>query len=369
MCVKAGAVPTVYTRKGPEMNAPEAALGRKETIWGQGPWLRSKRWDLLYITGSGILVVVPLLLYEIAGNSATFVNLFIAGVIGGPHMYATFFRTLLDAPFRQRHRLLVFGSLGIPVLVVAGAIWHFQLLITVFFFWASIHVLHQIAYILECYDRKQHGHLQHWSRFIDYAVVFSSLYPFASYRFIHDEFYIGQTLLLYPEILKVPMICYLISSFFALALLLFIGKTCMEIHQRTVHYPKVLLIVTTIGLACLITSYSGHRLEIAFQGFNTWHSFQYLALTWYINTLRQQRGAIDSPFIRWLASPGVNRLGCFYGLNVVLTFGALLLIGVVVRFSGLAFEHSYYIVVLSFLLIHYCHDHVLFTQFGELARR
>jgi hypothetical protein len=23
--------------------------------------------------------------------------------------------------------------------------------------------------------------------------------------------------------------------------------------------------------------------------------------------------------------------------------------------------------VLSFLLIHYCHDHVLFTQFGDLA--
>ena len=109
------------------MNTPEAMLGRKEqgTMWGQGPWLRSKRWDLLYITGSGILVVIPLMLYEVAGNSATFVNLFIAGVIGGPHMYATFFRTLLDTSFRQRHRLLVLGSLGIPVLVVAGAIWHF----------------------------------------------------------------------------------------------------------------------------------------------------------------------------------------------------------------------------------------------------
>jgi len=349
------------------MNAPEAALGRKETIWGQGPWLRSKRWDLLYITGSGILVVVPLLLYEIAGNSATFVNLFIAGVIGGPHMYATFFRTLLDAPFRQRHRLLVFGSLGIPVLVVAGAIWHFQLLITVFFFWASIHVLHQIAYILECYNRKHYGALQHWSRLIDYAVVLSCLYPFASYRFIHDGFYIGNTLLLYPEMFKTPMVCYVISGFFALAFLLFIGKTLAEIYQGTAHYPKVLLVLTTIGLAFLITSYSGPKLEIAFQGFNTWHSFQYLALTWYSNTLRQQRGAMDSPFMQWLCSPGASRFGCFYGINVAFTLGALLLIGVVFGLSDLTFEHSYYVVVLSFLLVHYCHDHVLFTQFEDLV--
>jgi hypothetical protein len=340
--------------KGPEMNAPEAALGRNRqgSMQEHGPWLRSKRWDLLYITGSGILVVLPLMLYEVAGNSATFVNLFIAGIIGGPHMYATFFRTVLDPAFRQRHRLLVISSLGIPVLVVAGAIWHFQLLITVFFFWASIHVLHQIAYILECYNHKQYGSLQRWSRLIDYAVVFSCLYPFASYRFIHDEFYIGNTLLLYPELLKTPVVCYMISGFFALALLLFIGKTLLEIHQGTVHCPKILLMVTTIGLACLITSYSGQKLEIAFQGFNTWHSFQYLALTWYSNTLRRQRGMIDSHFMRWLSSPGASRVGCFYGINFALTLGALLLIGVVFRLSGLTFEHSYYVVVLSFLLVH-----------------
>ena len=361
------------------MNAPEAALDRNRqgSMQEHGPWLCSKRWDLLCITGSGILVVLPLMLYGVAGNSASFVNLFIAGVIGGPHMYATFFRTVLDASFRQRHRLLVLGSLGIPVLVVAGAIWHFQLLITIFFFWASIHVLHQIAYILECYNHKQYGSLQDscverarahaWSRLIDYAVVFSCLYPFASYRFIHDEFYIGNTLLLYPELLKTPVVCYLISGFFALALLLFIGKTLLEIYQGTVHYPKILLMLTTIGLACLITSYSGQKLEIAFQGFNTWHSFQYLALTWYSNTLRRQRGMIDSPFMQWLSSPGASRFGCFYGINFALTLGALLLIGVVFGLSGLTFEHSYYVVVLSFLLVHYCHDHVLFTRFGDLV--
>jgi hypothetical protein len=353
------------------MHTPEAVLNRKApgAIEAQGLWLHSQRWDLLCITGSSVLVVLPLMLYAVLGYSATFINLFIAGVIGGPHMYATFFRTLLDVSFWRRHRLLVGCSLGIPVLVVAGAIWNFPLLITLFFFWASIHVLHQIVYILECYEHKQHGSLQRWARFIDYAVVFSSLYPFASYRFIYDEFYIGTTRLLYPEMLKTPIVCYAISGFFALALVLFLGKTIREMYQGTVHYPKILLIITTIALAFFITSYSGHRLEIAFQGFNTWHSFQYLALTWYIHTLRQQRGEIEGQYIPWLSRSGASHFGYFYGINVACTLGALLLIGGVFWFSGLTFEHSYYIVVLSFLLIHYCHDHVLFTQVDDLVRQ
>jgi hypothetical protein len=53
---------------------------------------------------------------------------------------------------------------------------------------------------------------------------------------------------------------------------------------------------------------------------------------------------------------------------VALTLGALCLIGLLFALSGLPFEQSYYIVVLSFLLIHYYHDHVLFRQFGALVR-
>ena len=113
------------------MNTPEAVLARQVpgATENSGLWLHSQRWDLLCITGSSILVVLPLMLYAIAGYSATFVNLVIAGLIGGPHMYATFFRTLLDASFWHRHRLVVGCSLGIPVLVVACALWNFQLLI------------------------------------------------------------------------------------------------------------------------------------------------------------------------------------------------------------------------------------------------
>ena len=236
------------------MSIPSAAMARAASAASrnQGLWLHSKGWDLAYLTGSGVLVVVPLILYEFIGTSATFVNLFIAGIIGGPHMYATFFRTALDESFRQRHPWLIGTSLVIPVLVVACALWHFQLLITLFFFWASVHVLHQIAYILECYDRRQAVGLQKWSRFIDYAVVFSSLYPLASYRFIHDEFTIGSTLLLYPDVLKTPLVFYAVSAFFVLALAAFVVKTVIEVRQGRVHYPKILLMAVTIGLSLLI---------------------------------------------------------------------------------------------------------------------
>ena len=350
------------------MSISSATMGvtASAASWNRGLWLHSKGWDLACLTGSGVLVVIPLILYELIGTSAMFVNLFVAGVIGGPHMYATFFRTALDESFRQRHPWLIGTSLIIPVLVVACALWHFQLLITLFFFWASVHVLHQIAYILECYDRRQTARLQTWSRFIDYAVVFSSLYPLASYRFIHDEFSIGSTLLLYPDFLKTPLVFYAVSAFFVLALTAFTAKTVIEVRQGRVHYPKILLMAVTIGLSILITSYSGDRLEIAFQGFNTWHSFQYLALTWYITTLRQQRGDIGPGPLQAIAAKG--RFGTFYGANLMLTLGALALIGLVVTLSPLPFEQSYYIVVLSFLLVHYYHDHFLFTRFGELAR-
>jgi hypothetical protein len=338
--------------------------------WEQGPWLHSKRWDLCFLTLSGVLVLIPLALYELVGSSAIFVNLLVAGLIGGPHMYSTFFRTTLDPSFRQRYRFVVLSSCAIPLLVIAVALWHFQLLITVFFFWASIHVLHQVGYIVECYNRKQVQRLKHWSRFIDYAVVFSCLFPMASYKFIHNEFYIGRTLLLYPDVLKTPIIFYLVAGFFALSLLLFIAKTVVEIRQGTVHYPKLFLILTTVALALLITSYSGRRLEIAFQGFNTWHSFQYLALTWYITVLRRQRDPGDSTVMKWLAkTTDGQRFWSFYGVNFALTVLALAAIGTVVFLTNLGFERSYYIVVLSVLLTHYYHDHVLFTRFDDLLVR
>ncbi|MCZ6717570.1 MAG: hypothetical protein O6944_00185, partial [Gammaproteobacteria bacterium] len=150
-----------------------------------------------------------------------------------------------------------------------------------------MHVLHQIAYIVECYERRKPSPLQPLSRIIDYAVVLTCLFPLSSYKLIHDEFYIGSTRLLYPEILKSPLLVYLVTGAFLLSMVLFIIKSVIEIQQGIAHYPKILLVLITVAMALFITSFSGQRIQIAFQGFNTWHSFQYLALTWYISSLRR----------------------------------------------------------------------------------
>jgi hypothetical protein len=43
---------------------------------------------------------------------------------------------------------------------------------------------------------------------------------------------------------------------------------------------------------------------VLFQGYNTWHSFQYLFLLWLINRLRAQRGEIENGFVRRLVARG-----------------------------------------------------------------
>jgi len=62
----------------------------------------------------------------------------------------------------------------------------------------------------------------------------------------------------------------------------------------------------------------------------------------------------------------------YYFFNVSLTAGAVGVIALLIYFSpvlGLSFDQCYYIVVLSFLLMHYLHDHLLFTKPEEILLR
>jgi hypothetical protein len=111
------------------------------------------------------------------------------------------------------------------------------------------------------------------------------------------------------------------------------------------------------------------NLDTAFQGMNVWHSLQYLALTWMLNHLRQGRGELErSPLVKRLSTDGSARR--YYLFNIGLTIADVGLAGilfVILRFVfqqpfDYAFDRAYYIAVLSFLWIHYYHDHFLFTQ-------
>ena len=60
----------------------------------------------------------------------------------------------------------------------------------------------------------------------------------------------------------------------------------------------------------------------------------------------------------------------YYFFNVGLTACAVAVIALLIYFSprlGLSFDQCYYIVVLSFLLMHYLHDHFLFTNSEEMV--
>jgi len=358
-------------------------------------WLRSRNWDLTWISLSVVLVAAPYLAYlglmglqSVIGPladslnatpeslSRNLVNALVALVVGGPHMYATFTRTALDHDFTRKHRRFVLSSLLIPAVVVGLAFFNLSLLLTAFFFWASIHVLHQIIFITELYNQREDKGLSLFSRAADYGIILTSLYPLAAVRIADGTFAIGTNNLsaVIGSIVPLgPWMVWLAGGSFALATLAWLAKSYMEWQQGTLNGPKTIFIVLTV-IAAFFVPVLGN-LDTAFQGMNMWHSFQYLALTWMLNHLRQQRGQLErSPFVERMSTAGSARR--FYLFNIGLTVADILLAGVI--FAGLhyglkqpfdfAFDRAYYIAVLSFLWIHYYHDHYLFTQ-PEVIRR
>jgi len=352
-------------------------------------WLRDRRWDLVFISLSVVMVGFPYLAYlglmslqssltplatslgtSVDDFSRNAINGLVALVVGGPHMYATFSRTAMDSGFAKKNPWFLRSSLLIPAVVVTLAVINLPLLLTVFFFWASIHVLHQIVFITELYNQKKTGGLTIVSRVADYAVILTCLYPLAAWKISTGDFVIGTSDIsaVIASIVPLgPWMVWLAGAAFGAALLLWVGKSVLEARQGTLHWPKTIFIGLTVVASFFVPALG--NLDTAFQGMNVWHSFQYLALTWMINHLRWQRGELDrSPFVKRLSGDGSTR--SYYLFNIGLTLADVLLavvIFLVMRYVfGLsfdfAFDRAYYIAVLSFLWIHYYHDHYLFTQ-------
>ncbi len=335
-------------------------------------WLKSPKWDLTWISLSVILVILPYATYYFGqaigfdpNKARIVVNYLIAGAIGGPHMYATYTRTLFEPTFRKRYWTIIPMAFIIPSLVIYAAIFQFTYLLTIFFFWASIHVLHQIIFIVDCYNERQRSFLTKYARVIDYAVVLSALYPMAMYRFVHNTFTVGEQPLFFPEFLKVDIVWWTASIIFGISFILYVAKTIREFQLGIGNIPKTILVTVTV-LAAFFTPFF-HELDVAFQGLNSWHSFQYLGLTWYINRLRYERGEITKPSIRKLAEPG--KWWKYYGANFLAASSALAIILVLrltQEYHHLSYDQIYYMIILCFLLTHYYHDHILFTKSEEI---
>ena len=332
----------------------------------QGVWLRSRDWDLTFLILSAALVPIPLLMYHGLGISQTAVNLIVAGLIGGPHLYSTFTYTFMEPNYRRRHQRFLAASLAIPVIVTILAFVNIQVLLTVFFMWASIHVLHQITYINDCYVAKGPVRRPLKERVIDYGVVFLCLYPVATPQILEGSFQLGGTPLYVPgwathgfvADIQIFAVCALFGTFFVL----WVGKSIREYRNGTLLVPSVLLIGLTIAIGFTLPLFPNS--DVAFQGFNVWHSVQYLALVWFLMGMRKERGEIDNHFVAEMN--GSDRPWRFYGLCVALTAIAGTLVLVIHGAFGVDLHKAYYIVILSTLLQHYYLDHLQFTKLGDM---
>lgn len=353
-------------------------------------WLISPGYDLLFIIFSSVLLIVPHLFAYIGGFSNIAVDLAITALIGGPHLFATYTMTFMEPNFRQRYRVYTWGALLMPVIVVTLAIVNLTLLVTIFFFWASVHVIHQAAYIADSYrfkDRRGRGdeklkRMQIASRVIDYGLLFTSIYPIATFKFTgtpliiggrnisSDGFETGGRALLFPEFLKLDWLGPLAAAGFFTFLILFIVKTVWEWRNELFHGPKTLHMSLAAGLFFVTPVLP--NLDVAFQGLNVWHSFQYLAVVLYLNQVRSERGLIGSEFVSKVSSSGRNLylmcLAFTIGAGVAYLFvrGVVMALGVWPGDPMQAHYFAFYSVVLSSLLIHYYFDHFLFLQVDDV---
>src|SRR5258707_11299477 len=224
-----------------------------ERVQPDGLWLRNRNWDTLFMTLSVLLVPMPYLFYligmslglekDVARNG---VNLVVALLVGGPHMYATFMRTALDDKFVKRYPMLIRSSIIIPVVVVSLAFLNLSLLLTVFFFWASIHVLHQVTYIVELYNHRQGTVTKHksavtmWARAVDYALILTCLFPIAALKISQGNFKIGSNDLtaVIPGFFQQTWFFVAMTTVFMIALVAFVVKTYREYKGGYINWPK-----------------------------------------------------------------------------------------------------------------------------------
>jgi hypothetical protein len=331
------------------------ALAQKRNLW-----LVSAKFDLTFLVGSAVLAAVPLSLYYVFGVSTTAINYLVAALVGGPHLYSTYGLNFIDGSFRKRFPAILWPSLVIPPIVLFLALNNLTLLLTIFFFSASLHVLHQLSYLADSYRHKDARPRSAWNRLVDYGLIFTGLYPVASQKLIAGEFYVANRVIPLPAIAKQEWIPWAVTALFAGFAVAFVVKTVKEYREDRFNLPATVLIVTATVVSMLIPRFS--NLDVAFQGYNTWHSFQYLALVWLMLKLRREHGELDSRLMA-RTSP---RAWSFYGLNLGFTAAAVALIFGLQY--GLKFEAqaAYYSVVLGSLLIHYYLDFFNFRRYGQL---
>ena len=137
-----------------------------------------------------------------------------------------------------------------------------------------------------------------------------------------------------------------------------------EAREGRLNYTKTVFIALTVVAAFIIPAF--RQLDVSFQGMNTWHSFQYLAIIWLVNRERKARGLISNRAISKLS--GAENTLRFYSTLVGITGLAGVLVLLLRLTTSLSMEQCYFMVVLGALLVHYYFDTFLFTRPGLVVR-
>ena len=342
-------------------------------------WLVSAPYDLSFIIGSAAVLFVPHVIHLLWPSNIV-VDLAIAVTIGGPHLFATYTLTFMEPNFRRRYPRYTAGALLLPLLVLATAIVNLDLLVTTFFLMAALHVIHQAGYVADSYRerRPEPAATQGLSRLIDYGLLLSSLFVLATFKFTgaplrifgmelsEHQFATGGRRLLFPAFLQAEVLAWALMAAFLLCAAAFAVKSLHEAAQGRLNLPKTLHMVLAAGLFFVTPALQ--NLDVAFQGLNTWHSVQYLAVVIFLNRCRQAQGLIGSPVVARFATRGTRLYGVGLALTAACGLVYLALRGIVLLLDlwpGDPLQQHYfafYVSVLSALLIHYYFDHFLFLR-------
>jgi hypothetical protein len=211
----------------------------------------------------------------------------------------------------------------------------------------------------------------------------------AAFKISQGSFDIGVNDLtrVIPEFFQQSWFFYTMTAVFLTAVAAWIVKSVREYQNGILNIPKTTFVAFTVIIAFVMPALP--NLDTAFQGLNTWHSFQYLAITFYIIKLRAAYGDLraSAPLVQRF-SRGKDSRG-LYMLSTIMLLGSMLVFALVYALAhvitpqasvllmpnGMSYEQAlgnwrfdvaYYTAILSFLWIHYYHDHFLFTDFEAL---
>jgi hypothetical protein len=383
-------------------------------------YIHSPGWDKRWLIYPALLAPLPPLVYYFSiwllgrytvmdaatriGAAEDIVSLFVMVLVGGPHVWVTFTRTWLHPEFRRREKIWYFASFAVvPTVAIMALSSEFtrRLLLTGFFFIASLHLIHQLSYLIRFYHDRDAVKPSVRSRLIDVAAVLFPLYPVSSFRMVlgnenslafawtsqlwgtetarNLEFNIGRAHPLLPEFMLMDWFWMANLAGLVVALTLWSIKSVREHRAGTLHKPKFMLICAAIavGLFCPMLP----NLDSSFQGFNLWHSLQYIALTWFITRTQIKGGRKLNPFVKWLASDERSG-GKYYGVAfmiVLALIGLIMAIALIISaaqgvgmFAGsgeagtVAYKpgavlQAYYLFGFGLLLTHYFHDAFFFN--------